>query len=933
VRREIEDIEEVELRRTSKQANECQHGMQKGNFTHEDNISQKFNIYSQARKANAPNTELREGKPPVTSASPTNVERVPISHSLLILYRYRPVARNSMIWARRLLQSPQWHRGSWHRNLFYPLSRLAFTSAAGNPSPEAATHPHQYPLKKCRNIGIIAHIDAGKTTTTERILYLAGETGHVGDVDTGDTVMDFLPQERERGITIQSAAISLDWHDTRINIIDTPGHVDFTMEVERAVRVLDGAAVVVDAVAGVQAQTETVWRQARKYKVPTIAFVNKMDRDGADFPRAVQSLRRRLGAPAVPVQLPLGAGGDFQGVVDLLTMEEVVWEAPQTSGTNPSPLTPSAPKSKRRSVCLTRRPLAGGDKTKEERLMAAREARVALLEALADADETFMETYLERLDEAGEEGLGGTEQLPLVTVLAAIRRASLAGLLVPTLCGASLKGKGVEPLLDSIAAFCPSPLDRDPLVAHPKRALAGSHQPHTGKKFVIHPQDPNLCAYAFKVTHHPQRGLIVYCRVYSGTLHAKENLQNSTRDVRERPLRLMEVRAGDLSPVERVGAGQIVAVIGLKGTFTGDTLVAYKGPLHGAVLEGMVVPAPVFALAVEPVSSAKQGALEEALRILEREDPSLQVGRDEESGQLLLRGVGELHLEIVCDKLRRQYNVEVETGQAYVAYREGILDAKEGGGEGGPPSVTTTYDRMVGSRRLFAALEIQLEPLSVGEGHESMAHEADMGAMAPRGQSKVAKAASTVSESAAPVILFSPDAVGVLSAEEREALVSGLDGACQRGPLAGYPVTGFNIRVLRVVKDADTTPGALRACSVASLAASMQAARAVVLEPVMKVEVYAPEASFGAVLSDLTVARRGIVREVDGQLEASLVGTTVTAGKHVIHADVPLAALLGYATALRSITQGEGGFSMEFSHYAPSTSSSVGGGREGHVGR
>lgn len=784
----------------------------------------------------------------------------------------------------------------------------------------AAFHASEYPLEKLRNVGIIAHIDAGKTTTTERILFLAGETGHVGDVDTGDTVMDFLPQERERGITIQSAAISLDWHDIRINLIDTPGHVDFTMEVERAVRVLDGAVVVLDAVAGVQAQTETVWRQASKYKVPALAFINKMDREGADFKHAVASLRKRLGAPAVAIQMPLGAGKEFAGVIDLLTMEQVLWEPGNNSFSSSS----SNLTGKRPAVTLVRRSLADAD-NKSDLQTAAAAARAALLEAVAEVDESFMETYLEAI----ENDKAGLDSIPLPLLLSALRRACVAGQLLPTLCGASLKGRGVEPLLDSVVAFLPSPIDRPLPLAHlSKLHTGGTHNTHKGKNLEINPTDPNLCAYAFKVTHDRQRGLVVFLRLYSGTLYAKENIQNSTRDIRERPLQLLEVRADDLSPVDKVGAGHTIAVVGLKNTYTGDTLVAYKGPLHSATLDGIAIPAPVFALAVEPVSSAKQRALEEALVVLQREDPSLGVDQDEESGQLMLRGVGELHLEIICDKLRRQYGVEVETGQAYVAYREGILGGEErvgsGGGEG-LEMVTTMYDRQVGGRRLFAELQLQLEPLlSSSSSAIATAHlETPDSAAAARGGS------------AAPLILFSAEAVGALNAEEKASLIGGLEDACQRGPLAGYPVAGFNVRVMGVTKDGDTTPGALRACSVAALAASMKAARAVVLEPVMKVEVYAPEASFGSVLSDLTVARRGTVRDVDGRGRGDEKDTTVTAGKHVIHADVPLVSLLGYASALRSITQGEGGFSMEFSHYAPSTTShrAGGGGDIGTGGR
>jgi len=693
-------------------------------------------------------------------------------------------------------------------------------------------------VETIRNVGVVAHIDAGKTTTTEQMLFVCGATKAVGRVDTGDTVMDFLPQERERGITISSAAISFAWKGKHINLIDTPGHVDFTVEVERSARVLDGAVVVVDAVSGVQAQTRTVWKQTKKQGIPAVAFVNKMDRDGASFERAVQSIRKKLGANAVPIQLPIGSEAAFSGLVDLISMSTVTFDPSTASSRAPKPPTVA--------------PLDEGSDLHSE----ATQARRALVEAVAEVDDTMMEKYLE-----AEDGSTATSD----DLLAAIRRACIKGMFVPTICGASLRGKGVEPLLDTLTTFLPAPTDRP---------ASAAVNPKTGEKKTISPGGKDLCALAFKVVHDPLRGPLVYVRTYSGTLSAKQTLYNATRGGRERINQLLQVSADDFAQVPSIGPGNVACLVGLKDTFTGDTLVADKGPLQAFVLDGLTVPRAVFSLAVEPEKSSQQGDLDRALAILSMEDPSLRVDLDKESGQTILRGIGELHLEIVCDKLKRQFNIEVTTGRAYVNYRESVsADAGDTW-----QNRRHVYDRTIGTKRMFAAVTFDVVPFAASDG------------------------ASVADEPTLAV----PDAVRKsLTADEYVALIEGLQAAFTRGPL-GFPVAGMHIVVKAVEKDQDTAPGAIRACVSTFVDSVLRSADKIVLEPVMAVEVDLPASFLGDVLSDITVKRRGHIKEV----VTREVNSTIIA-------DVPLATMLGYATAVRSMTQGEGAFSMEYTEHVP----------------
>ena len=503
-----------------------------------------------------------------------------------------------------------------------------------------------------RNVGIIAHIDAGKTTTTEQMLFLCGETNAVGKVDNGDTVMDFLPEERERGITISAAAISFQWKHISVNLIDTPGHVDFTIEVERSSRVLDGSVIIIDAVSGVQAQTNTVWRQTKKQNIPALCFVNKMDRAGADFRRSIESVRSKLGAHAVPIQFPLGEDDLFKGVVDLIGMKKVLWN--------------------QNSEFALLVDLDSQDPLFEEALTR----RTEMIEAIAEVDEPLMEIYLQQTSSDS----ATAPDISISEVLSAIRRACCAGQLLPVLCGASLKGKGIEPLLDCIAALLPSPFDR------PDIRLVHSENKDSIK--FLSPRSGELCCMCFKVVYDSKRGPLVYVRVFSGTLNAKQLVLNSSKNHKERINQLLKVSADDLDMISEAGPGSVCCIVGLKHTVTGDTLMETGSQLSKYVLDGLTIPPPVYALSIEPEKSSQQKELEQALNILSIEDPSLQVEISAESGQTLLRGIGELHLEIVCEKLRRQHGIVVTCGRAYVAFRESL------GRDHLPAEMWHTYDRV-----------------------------------------------------------------------------------------------------------------------------------------------------------------------------------------------------------------------------------------------
>ena len=682
-------------------------------------------------------------------------------------------------------------------------------------------------LHSIRNVGVIAHIDAGKTTTTEQMLYICGEVKSIGRVDSGDTVMDFLPQERERGITISAAAISFNWKDYHINLIDTPGHVDFTMEVERSVRVLDGAVIIVDAVSGVQSQTRTVWKQARKQGIPAVAFINKMDRNGASFDRAVDSLRHKLNVHVLPMQLEVGSEENFEGIIDLLSMTKITWSS---------------------SRVPTIQPLQSSD----DKFQKAMDARRSLIESVAELDEEFMQTFFDNVD--------SLENIKIEYIIKAIKRCCIQGLLVPALCGSSLKGKGVESLLDAILAFLPSPLERPPAVAV---------NISSGIKVEVPPDSDKCCALAFKVVHDQARGNMVYVRTYAGTLHAKQVIQNSTRNVKERSNQLLKVSADDYTSISSLGPGQVGCIIGLKNTVTGDTLVADKGPLHSYTLEGLTIPRPVFSLSIEPEKTSQQTDLENALNILKLEDPSLHVDIDKESGQTMLRGIGELHLEIVCDKLRRQFNIDVSTGKAYVNYRERISKSF------GTIDNRYVYDRTIGGKRMFAGLTLGVEPLD------------------------------TCDE---PEIIVSESVKKAMTADDYSSLIEGMHSSLQKGKM-GFPVVGMKIIVKEFERDTDTTPGAIRACAALSLDKIYDCSGHELLEPIMSLEAEIPGHFVGDVLSDITTKRRGQINEIVPNEHLNL-----------ISAKVPLEAMLGYATAIRSITQGEGTFSLEYLEHAPVTS-------------
>lgn len=603
---------------------------------------------------------------------------------------------------------------------------------------------------------------------------------------------------------------------------------------ERSARVLDGSIIIVDAVSGVQAQTQTVWRQIQKQHIPSIAFINKMDRDGACFERTTESLRRKLNANAVPIQLPIGSEETYQGIIDLISLRTFIWE-----GTNKTPSSP---------IVKVLSP-------EDEMYVSAIEQRETLLEAIAEVDEEFMEKYLE----AVELDDNTMSSIKTSDILDALRRSCLKNTLMPVLCGASLRGKGVEPLLDSILTFLPSPRDNKPFHAVNKQ---------TENVKIMNADSPEFCALAFKVTHDVARGPLVYARVFSGTLTSKHSLFNSTQKSKERINQLLQVSADDLAVLPQCGPGEVCCLVGLKHTSTGDTLVTDGSALKNYVLEGLTIPPPVFALAVEPEKVSQQDDLEAALRIMCLEDPSLQMEVSGESGQTLIRGIGELHLEIVIDRLKRQFNLEVTTGAAYVAYRESVAANTE------VVTKSFTYDRTVQMKRLFANLTFEV------------------------------KCTGGTTE---PVVSIDKPVKTALSADEYISLHDGLVAALGRGP-RGFPVVGVEITVKSVERDSDTTAGAIRACAslfVNDLLTNEE--ERILLEPMMSVEVELPEKFVGDVLSDLTVSRRAQIRDIDAKVDQ----------KHIIHAQVPLAAMLGYATTLRSMTQGEGAFSSEYETHSP----------------
>jgi elongation factor G len=671
------------------------------------------------------------------------------------------------------------------------------------------------PLERTRNIGIMAHIDAGKTTTTERILYYTGVNYKIGEVHDGAATMDWMRQEQERGITITSAATTCFWKDHRINIIDTPGHVDFTIEVERSLRVLDGAIGVFCGVAGVEPQSETVWRQADVYSVPRIAFVNKMDRVGADCARVIETIRERLGANAVALQLPIGAEDGFRGVVDLVEEKAIYWDD-ESLGVE-----------------------FHVEEIPEELRESAHHAREVLVEAAADFDEDIAHRFLDEQSVSAEQ------------LCKAIRGGTLQQGLVPVLCGAAFKNKGVQPLLDAVLAYLPSPIDIPPVQGH----VRGREEAVTRKADDSEP----FSALAFKLMADPHVGHLTYIRVYSGVAKSGEQVLNANRDRKQRLGRLLQMHANKRQDLEEVRTGDIAAVVGLKSIATGETLCA---PRHPILLDSLQFPEPVLSIAIEPRTKADLERLATSLGRLAREDPSFRVTTDEETGQTIISGMGELHLEIITDRLVRDFKVEANVGRPQVAYKESITDAI---------TVEGRYIKQTGGSGDFGVVKLAVERGEPGSGFHFES--------AVRG--------------------------GAIPKEFIPAVEKGCEEAAQSGPLAGYPVVDVQVRLLDgQTHDVDSSERSFKIAGSIAMKDALNRARPILLEPIMSVEAVTPEEFVGAVQGDLK-SRRG---EIDG------FDTRGTA--QVISAQVPLAEMFGYVNGLRSLTQGRASYTMQFSHYA-----------------
>ncbi len=668
-------------------------------------------------------------------------------------------------------------------------------------------------LSRVRNIGIVAHIDAGKTTTTERILFYTGKIHKHGDVHDGNTTTDFMVQERERGITIQSAAISCEWDGHSINIIDTPGHVDFTMEVERSLRVLDGAVCVFCAVGGVQPQSETVWRQADRYNVPRIAFVNKMDRMGADFARVVDELRNKLKANACPLELPIGREESFKGVVDLIAMKGIVYD--------------EATEGKQFTI----------GEIPPELKDDAELARAELVEKVADLDEGVMEAFLEKGDLSNEE------------LLPAIRRLVVAGKFVPVFCGTSLRDKGVQPLLDAICRYLPSPDDRPPVEATDLKS---------GEKVLRRQEDGELLtSLVFKIATDPYVGRLFFVRVYGGVLKKGANAYNPRTKKRERIMKIVRLFADDQIEVDELRAGDIGAVVGLKECTTGDTLCSEMKPCY---LERITAPQPVMFMAIEPKSSADKDKLVESMKALAAEDPTCQFREDEETGQTILSGMGELHLEILVDRLKREFKCAANTGKPMVSYLETVTT---------PSLKNFMFDRELGGKRHAVELKIEVRPLERGKGRQ---------------------------------ISLSRDFRNLVADKHlQDCVEQGLLDGVTTGVLARYPMTDLSVECLSatIVDPEVSDEVAFRSAAMMGFREAAEAAAPEFLEPIMKLEITTPPESVGEILGDLN-ARRGNVLDMDmrGDLQ-------------VIHARVPMAQMFGYATAIRSLTKGRASYSME----------------------
>jgi elongation factor G len=676
--------------------------------------------------------------------------------------------------------------------------------------------PRQIPIERYRNIGIMAHIDAGKTTTTERILYYTGKSYKIGEVHEGTATMDWMEQEQERGITITSAATTAFWNDHRVNIIDTPGHVDFTIEVERSLRVLDGAVAVFDGVAGVEPQSETVWRQADKYGVPRICFCNKMDRTGASFWRCVDMIKDRLGANAVVLNFPIGHESEFTGIVDVLRNHSVVW-LEETLGAK-----------------FEVRPVP------EHLQEQASEYRTKLIEAVAELDDVVLEAYL-----SGEE----PDDATLVRLL---RQGTVTGKVVPVLCGSAFKNKGVQPLLDAVVDFLPSPLDVP--------ATEGL-KPGTDEVVVRRPEDGEpLAALAFKIMSDPFVGSLTFVRLYSGKIESGSYLINTVKDQRERIGRILLMHANNREEIKEAYAGDIVALVGLKNTTTGDTL---SDPQRPVLLERMEFPDPVIEVAVEPKSKADQEKMGIALSRLAQEDPSFRVGTDQESGQTVIKGMGELHLEIIVDRMKREYKVEANVGAPQVAYRETITRKSE---------VDYTHKKQTGGSGQFARVKLVFEPGEKGSGFKF--------------ENKVVG--------------------GSVPKEYIPGVAKGLESSVQSGVLAGFPMVDVAATLIDgAYHDVDSSALAFEIASRAAFKEGIAKAGPQLLEPVMRVEVVTPEEYMGDIIGDLN-SRRG-----------QITGMEPRGNGQVVSAMVPLATMFGYVNTLRSLSQGRAQFTMHFDHYEP----------------
>ena len=677
------------------------------------------------------------------------------------------------------------------------------------------------PIERYRNIGISAHIDAGKTTTTERILYYTGVSHKLGEVHDGTATMDWMEQEQERGITITSAATTCFWRgmdqsypEHRINIIDTPGHVDFTIEVERSMRVLDGACMVYCAVGGVQPQSETVWRQANKYKVPRLAFVNKMDRTGANFFRVYEQMRSRLQANPVPIQVPIGAEDQFQGVVDLVKMKAIIWDE-ATQG-----------------MRFEYRDIPA------DLIELCQEWREKMVEAAAEANEELMNKYLE------------TGELSEAEIKQALRARTISGEIVPMLCGSAFKNKGVQAMLDAVIDYLPSPVDIPPVKGETEAGQPAERRASDDEPF---------SALAFKIMSDPYVGQLTFLRVYSGVLSSGDTVLNSVKGKKERIGRLLQMHANNREEIKEVRAGDIAAAVGLKDATTGDTLCAVDNPI---ILERMEFPEPVIHVAVEPKTKADQEKMGIALNRLAQEDPSFRVRTDEESGQTIISGMGELHLEIIVDRMKREFGVEANVGAPQVAYREAIRKTVESEGK---------FIKQSGGKGQYGHVWLRLEPNEPGKGYEFI--DAIKGGVVPR--------------------------------EYIPAVDKGVQEAMNSGVLAGFPVVDVKVTLFDgSYHEVDSSEQAFKMAAITGFKDGMRKANPVLLEPMMAVEVETPEEYMGDVMGDLN-RRRGIIQ-----------GMEDLPGGKVIRAEVPLAEMFGYSTDLRSMTQGRATYSMEFKHYA-----------------